>query len=158
MDTQHEQVPSVQEEAKKAFRPLRPRVLWSIVRSAGLVESTMGFVILFVICPLVVRLSEPSVTSFGDATWYIFTIVSTIGLGDFTCVTIPGRIATFVFSVYSIFYIALITGAVVSVSSERLRMQRDESVADLIDRLEHLPELSKEELTELSDKIKRYRR
>jgi voltage-gated potassium channel len=66
--------------------------------------------------------------------------------------------ATVVLSLYSIFFLALITGAVVTACSERLQEQRNGSIAQFLDRLERLPELSKEELTELSEQVKRFNR
>ena len=65
------------------------------------------------------------------------------------------RGAAIVLSVYSVFFLALITGVVVSYCSERMAARRDESVAQFIDQLEHLPELSRDELAELSEKVKR---
>ena len=85
----------------------------------------------------------------------MFQVVTTIGLGDFTCTSLLGRGAAIVLSVYSVFFLALITGVVVSYCSERMNARRDESVAQFIDQLEHLPELSRDELAELSEKVKR---
>lgn len=75
-------------------------------------------------------------------------------LGDFTCTSLVGRGAAIVLSVYSVFFLALVTGAVVSYCQERMAARRDESVAHFIDQLEHLPELSRVELAGLSEKVK----
>ncbi|MBR2682101.1 MAG: two pore domain potassium channel family protein [Atopobiaceae bacterium] len=136
-------------------RPLKPRIFWTIVRVAGLMPMTVGFAALFGLCAIIVAAVEQSVASVADAAWYLFTVVTTIGFGDFTCNTVVGRLATVVLSIYSIFYIALLTAAVVSYCSERLRLRRNESVAAFIDKLERLPEMSHEELVELSEQIKR---
>ena len=86
----------------------------------------------------------------------MFQVVTTIGLGDYTCVSVVGRVVAIVLSVYSVFFLALITGAVVSYCQERMRAQRNESVAKFIDQLEHLPERSHEELVALSEKVKKF--
>ena len=88
----------------------------------------------------------------------MFQVVTTIGLGDYTCVSVAGRICAILLSVYSVFYLALITGAVVSYCQERLKAHQNESAAHFIDQLEHLPELSHEELVDLSKKVKRIHR
>lgn len=136
-------------------RPFRFRALGPIIRAAGLGPWTASFVMLFVIASMTLAMAEPGVRGLGDAAWILFQAVSTIGFGDIAVNSIPGRAAVVLLSVYSIFYLALITGAVVSFCQERMRASRDESVARFIDQLEHLPELSHEELVDLSQKVKR---
>ena len=54
------------------------------------------------------------------------------------------------------FFFALITSVVVSYCLERMRAHRDESIAHFIDKLEHLSDLSKEELDELSEQVRKF--
>lgn len=142
------------QQAKRS--DLKIRAILLIVRAARLVPWTAVFVVLFLLGSLVVYLSEPGIATYGDSAWLLFQIVTTIGLGDFTCTTHIGRITVVLLSVYSVFFFALITSGAVSYCLERMRAHRDESVANFIYQLEHLPELSKEELAELSEKIKRF--
>lgn len=134
---------------------LRPRVLWSVIKAAGLVPATVSFAITFVICACVVSAVEPGVGGLANAAWFLFTVVTTIGLGDYTCVTVVGRLTTVVLSIYSVFFLALITGAVVSYCNEIMKAKRNESVAQFLHELEHLPELSHDELVQLSNRVKR---
>ena len=135
--------------------PMKFRAIGPIIKAAGLVPWTVMFAILFIISSIVVVIAEPGITTFRDSAWVMFQVVTTIGLGDFTCVTFLGRIFTVILSVYSVLYLALITGAVVSYCTERMRHRRDKSIAHFIDQLEHLPELSHEELVDISRKVKR---
>lgn len=137
-------------------QPLRFRAIGPIIRAAGLVPWTVAFVILFAAATLLVSISEPEIGGLQNSAWLMFQVVTTIGLGDYTCTSIVGRIVAILISVYSIFFLALITGAVVSYCSERMNARRDASVAHFIGQLEHLPELSPEELAELSEKVKRF--
>lgn len=137
---------------------LKIRTIWLIIRAAGLVSWTVAFVVLFLIASILVAAFEPGIGGFGNAAWLMFQVVTTIGLGDYTCVSVAGRICAILLSVYSVFYLALITGAVVSYCQERMRARRNASVAQFIDRLQHLPELSHEELVELSEKVKEFDR
>ena len=134
---------------------LKIRAILLIVRAARLVPWTAVFVVLFLLGSLVVYLSEPGIATYGDSAWLLFQVVTTIGLGDFTCTTHIGRITVVLLSVYSVFIFALITSGAVSYCLERMRARRDESVTSFIYQLEHLPDLSKEELAELSERIKR---
>ena len=135
--------------------PLRLRTVWPVIRAAGLLPWTVAFAVLFVVASFLVAEFEPGVGGFGNAAWLMFQVVTTIGLGDYTCASLVGRVAAVVLSVYSVLFLALITGAVVSYCQERMNARRDASVAHFLDQLEHLPELSQDELAELSEKVKK---
>lgn len=141
-------------DTQNASQALKFRVILPIIRAAGLVPWTFVFVLLFVLSSLVLSFSEPGIGDFLDAAWFLFQVVTTIGLGDYTCTTVAGRLATIVMSVYAVFFLALITGVLVSYCSERMKIRTNESVAAFLDRLERLPELSHEELVELSEQVK----
>lgn len=136
--------------------PLRFRAIWPVIRAAGLVPWAITFVVLFLVVSLIVSTVEPAIGGFTNAAWLMFQVVTTIGLGDFTCTSIVGRVAAIVLSVYSVFFLALITGAVVTYCGERMNARRDASAAQFLDRLEHLPELSPEELATLSEQVKQF--
>ena len=57
-------------------------------------------------------------------------------------------------SAYSVFFVALVAGAVVSYCQKRMRVRRDESMAHFLDQLEHLPDHTPEELGDLSEKVR----
>ena len=138
--------------------PLRPRVFWTIVRVSGLLPMTITFITLFVLASFAITLVEPGLARVGDAAWFLFTVITTIGLGDFTCTTLVGRLIAVGLSIYSVFYLAIITGTIVSYCNERMRLQRDESVAAFVDKLCRLPEMSHDELVDLSERIKKMRK
>ena len=138
--------------------PLKFRAIGPVIRAAGLATWTIMFVALFLLASTIVWLSEPGIETLENSAWLMFQVVTTIGLGDFTCVSLAGRAAAVVLSTYSVLYLALITGAVVSYCQERMHARRNASVAHFLDQLEHLPELSHDELVELSEAAKRYSR
>ena len=140
---------------ENSVRPfLNFRVIGLVIRASGLGPWTVIFAVLFLASSVIVSMFEPEVGGIGNSMWLMFQVVTTIGLGDFTATSFVGRAAAVVLSVYSVFFLALITGVVVSFCSERMRARRGESIAHFLDQLEHLPELSTEELTELSEKVK----
>ena len=141
---------------KPTEQPMKFRTIWPVIRAAGLVPWTGLFAVLFLAASVIVAAFEPAIGSFTNAAWLMFQVVTTIGLGDFTCTSLVGRGAAIVLSVYSVFFLALITGVVVSYCGERMRARRDESIAHFIDQLEHLPELSHDELAALSEKVKKF--
>lgn len=143
------------QKQEKAPHLLRPHILWTVMRVSGIMPTMLTFIGVFLLGCVVIDVVEPGINGFGDAAWFLYVVVITIGLGDYTCVTVIGRLVTVLISMYSVFVLALLTGAVVSYCNERLRAQRDESVAAFIDQLQRLPELSHEELVEISERVKR---
>ena len=117
----------------------RIRMISPILKATGLVHATVVFIITFLV-------------------WFCFQAVTTIGFGDVVITSPVARIVTVVLSLYSFFYVAVITGAVVGVCQEMLKVRFGLSVAALIDKIEHLHELSPAELEELSKQVKKVHR
>ena len=139
--------------AKKNFPYFR--IVRTVLKSSGLGNACVVFLAIFFICAALVRLFDSSITHAGDALWYCFQVVTTIGFGDVTVTSPVARIVSVVLSIISVFFIAIITGVAVNVTTEVMKAQKNESVAVMLDKLEHLPSLSKEELAELSEQIKK---
>ena len=60
-------------------------------------------------------------------------------------------------TIYSLFVVAIATGVVVNFYTQMVEMQREETLAMFMDQLERLPELSREELENISRKVRRFR-
>ncbi len=144
-------------EEKKAKQGFRYRLIFSIIRNSGLGYATVVFLVLFFACAAIVTLVEPGVESYFDAVWFCFQAVTTIGFGDIVIVTSFARISTMVLSLFAVFCVAVLTGAVVSYCNEVSRNRLDESVMRFMDKLERLPEMSKEELEDISEKVRKIR-
>lgn len=78
--------------------------------------------------------------------------------GDITAVTILGRAMSIFLSICSILIIAVVPGIITSYYIESTKLKEKESIAKFLDDLEHLPELSKEDLQSLSEKVKKFNR
>lgn len=132
----------------------RLRMVGKIVRQAGLGHITAVFFAIFLVCSLVIWLGCPQIATFGDALWLCFESVTTIGYGDLPTSGIVCRVAIVLLSVTSIFYLAVITGVVVAYCNELIQSQSKQTVAKMAHDLEHLDELTPEELRELSVKAR----
>lgn len=133
------------------------RTLLDILRSAGFGPISCIFLIVFMVCSTVVWLSDPAANSLGDGMWFSFQAVSTIGFGDVLATSPVARIATVVLSAFSIFYIALVTGIVVSYCNAMVKQRQEGTLYNFMDKLERLDKLSPEELAELSSKVRDFR-
>lgn len=63
-------------------------------------------------------MNEPKFENFGDALWYCFAVVTTIGFGDYAASTIIGRILTVILGLYGLVVVAIITSVVVNFYNE----------------------------------------
>ena len=101
-----------------AFARIDMPTLKKIVRKTYAAEILFGIVLLIVAFSLVLPYLEEGITTFTDALWYCFAIVTTIGFGDFSAVTPLGRILSVILGLYGIIVVALITSIVVNFYGE----------------------------------------
>lgn len=99
---------------------------------------------------------EPGIDTWGDALWYCFVASTTIGFGDICAVTRAGRIITVLVAAYGILMTAMVPGVVVSYYMEYLKVREKETISVFLEKLERLPELSKDELFKLSQRIREF--
>lgn len=132
------------------------KILRSIMRRTKADEILSGFLIYTLITSLLIWLSEPGITSYSDALWYCYSVISTAGFGDVTVVTIFAKALSVLLTVYSILTIAIITGVVVNYYSEIVEAKKRETATMFLNQLERLPELSREELETLSNEVKKF--
>ncbi len=132
----------------------RGRMFWSIIKRTNADKIIYGFAVYFFISCAVIMLVEPGIHRYGEAVWYSFSVITTIGFGDFTAVTVIGRVASILLGLYGVIVLALIPGIVATYYMEIVKLKAKESTEVFLYQLEHLEDLSKEELKELSGKIK----
>ena len=73
---------------------------------------------------------EPQITSFWDAMWYCFTVITTIGFGDFVAVTIVGRLLTVILGIYGIVVVAILTSVIVNFYNEVSAKERARDIIE----------------------------
>ena len=132
------------------------RLLFMSFRMAGVDKFFYSFVVFFVVIAVALRFAEPSIATFGDSLWYCFAVVTTVGFGDIAAVSHVGRILTLILSLFSTGAIAVFTAVITSFFLDLGKARASDSAKSFIDDLEHLPELSKEELEQLSSRVKTF--
>ena len=134
----------------------RSKMIKNILKRTGAMKILYGYIVLFLLIAFGIMVVEPDINSYCGSVWYCFSVITTIGFGDVIAVTLIGRILTIVLSIYSILVIAIIPGILTSYYIESIKMKSNESMEKFMYDLERLPELSKEELEELSEKVKQF--
>lgn len=136
----------------------KTRLLKMVFKQTGALQLLISYIIVFATVSVGVWIVEPHIDSLFDSVWYCFSVATTIGFGDITAVTFLGRAMSIFLSVCSVLIIAVVPGIITSYYIESTKLKANESSAKFIDDLEHLPELSKEELAQLSEKVKNFHR
>ena len=135
----------------------RLKVLAGILKRTRADKILVGFIVFLFAVAAVIELAEPDINRYGDAVWYCYAVISTAGFGDVVAVTFIGKICSALLTVYAIFVTAIVTGVVVNFYTQMVEMQRKETIALFMDQLERLPELSREELESISQKVRKLR-
>ncbi len=132
----------------------RWRMMKMIIRNTYADKVLYQFLVGYFISAGVIWLVEPEITRYPDALWYLFAAASTVGFGDITAVTLIGRILTVYVAISGILVVAIVPAVIINYYQEVLQTRQRETVTEFMDKLEHLPELSREELEEISEKVK----
>ena len=133
------------------------KLFWTVVKRVHMDKMVYAFLISMLAVAAIIMVVEPEINTYGDALWYTFVACTTIGFGDFAAVTTIGRIVTVYIALNEIVMVAVVPGVVVSYYLEVVHRRENEKLMEVLDKLEHLPELSKEELQAISNEIKELR-
>lgn len=133
------------------------RILRMILRKTHADRLVLGFLGFLLAAAAVIWAVEPNITTYRDALWYCYAVISTSGFGDLVAVTFLGRVCSVLVTIYSIFVVGIVTGVVVSYFQQSVQVQYEDSKVRFLDKLERLPELSKEELEEMAAKARKLR-
>ena len=136
------------------MKPLR-RIGKLLVRT-GAIKIFGAYVVVLIIGGILLTFIEPQVHGIFEGFYYCFVASTTIGFGDIVPVTAWGRIITIVVTLVGLMAVAMVPGVVVAYYTEYLKIREKETAATFLEKLERLPELSKEELSELSEKVKEF--
>lgn len=133
------------------------KLLAKIFKQTGASKVIIGFLIMIAVSSLILVLAEPEIKTYGDALWYCYAVVTTVGFGDIVVSGVVAKIISVILSISAIFTIAIITGVAMNFFNQLIKLQEKGSLSTIVDKLENLENLSKEELGELSRAVKKYR-
>ncbi len=130
------------------------KILRGVLKKTHANSIILGFIVFVLVCGLIIFIVDPDVKSYWDALWYLYSVTFTVGLGDVTVSAVIAKICSVLVSVYALFVTALATGVVVSFYNRCVEQQYKDTREAILDKLSRLPELSKEELEAISEKVK----
>jgi len=101
-------------------------VLFKVAEKTHAGEIISGLILVMILASSVLPFIEPGIVTFGDAMWYCFAIVTTIGFGDMFATTTLGRMISVVVGIYGIIIVALITSIIVNIYEEQKSKDKSE--------------------------------
>ena len=101
-----------------SFSEIQMGVLLKIIRKTFAAEILAGLLLLIVTFSYIFYDLEPGMATYGDALWYCFAVVTTIGFGDFSAIIPLTRILSVILGIYGIIVVALITSIIVNFYNE----------------------------------------
>lgn len=134
------------------------KTFWNVIKRLHFEKIVIGFILMFFLTSVVITVCEPEVQTFRDGMWYTFVACTTIGFGDISAGTFLGRIFTMIITVYEIVIVAVLSGVIVSYYLEVIRIRDKEAFQSMLDKLVRVTELSPEELKEIEDKAKEFKK
>lgn len=133
------------------------RILGGVFKRTGADRVLLSYLLFVFADALVILLVEPGIHRYGDALWYCYAVLSTAGFGDIVAATLVGKLCSVALTAYSLFALAILTAVVVNYFTQIIEIRQKNTLAAFMDRLERLPELTPEELEELSKNVHRFR-
>ena len=79
-----------------------------------------------------------SITTFGDAIWWAFVTMSTVGYGDLYPITATGKVVAVMMMVVGVALLGLVSGTLVSALLDRIRGEEHDEIATLLNRIDGL--------------------
>ncbi len=134
------------------------RMMRMIIRGTYADKILYQFLIGYFISAFVICMIEPNINTYIDSLWYLFAAATTVGFGDFAAVTLIGRLITIYVAISGMLLVAVVPAVLINYYQETIQTRQRETVTAFLDQLENLPELSKEELAEISEQVKNMRK
>ena len=108
---------------------MKLNILLNIIRETYVLEILLGLLLMIIACSSIMSTLEPNMENYGDALWYCFALVTTIGFGDISATTLVGRVLSVFLGIYGIVVVALITSVIVNFYGEMKRNHADDQTA-----------------------------
>ena len=137
---------------RKAFR-----ILGNIMRNTGADKILAAYMVFVFLDAFLIWIFEPTFLTYGDSLWYCYAVISTAGFGDVVVTMFIPKLLSVLLTACSLLVIAIVTGVVVNFYTQVMDIRNKETIEAFFDRIEHLPEMSEEELKELSERVKNFR-
>ena len=115
---------------REAFSKIHFATLKDVIKKTYALEIMLGLVSLIISFSFIFHMSEN--ISYGDALWYSFAIITTIGFGDVSVTSPLSRVLSVILGIYGIIVVAVLTSIIVNFYNETkyIGKKHDEKPSD----------------------------
>jgi voltage-gated potassium channel len=114
------------------------------------------YLVVYFVMSMLIWYFDPDIHNISDALWFTFASVTTIGYGDLVAGGVMARVLTVILTIYTMAVVAIFTGIIAGFFVELVKMKAKESAWKFMNDLQRLPEMSHEELVEMSERAKEF--
>lgn len=125
-------------------KTLKLHLIGNIIKKTMVYEIILSLLILIILCSLYFTIVEPAMTSYVDALWYSFSVITTIGFGDVYVTTTFGRILSVILGISGIVVVALFTSVIVNMYNELNRRREDKKTQELQKQIDEIEKVQEE--------------
>ena len=108
------------------FSRMKLKAMYRIIKKTFAIEILYGLFVLIIASSFILYIMEESIPTFGDALWYCFAIVTTIGFGDVVAKTEVGRLLSVLLGIYGLIVVAVLTSIIVNFYNETTQKEKEE--------------------------------
>ncbi|SDL94849.1 potassium channel family protein [Sediminibacillus halophilus] len=135
----------------------RYKQLFAILRTNGLDRVLTVSILLIFTSTIIVRYVEPNIDSFMDGLWWSIVTTTTVGYGDISPSTAPGRLIAIVLMLIGIGIIGMLTGSITTffVKEKKTNHPTVEFIQNQLDRFDNLTYSEMKQLALLVNELKK---
>ena len=114
------------------------------------------YLVVYFITSLLIWAFDDDIKDISDALWFTFASVTTIGYGDLVAYSVVARVLTVLLTIYSMAVVAIFTGIIAGFFMSIVKTESHAIAREFLSNLRRLPDMSHEELVEISERAKRF--
>lgn len=133
-------------------KTLKLHIISNIIKKTMVYEIILSLLILIILCSVYFTVVEPAMTSYVDALWYSFSVITTIGFGDVYVTTTFGRILSVILGISGIVVVALFTSIIVNFYNEVNKRREDKKIQKIESEIKQIEESNEKVETSKEDK------
>lgn len=116
------------------FSRIQLKEMTKILKKTYALEVLYGLVVLVISFSFIFYTLEPGMVNYGDALWFSFATITTIGYGDIVVTSYITRTLAVILGIYGILVVAIITSVVVNFYNETKNKKEDDEIENTSDK------------------------
>lgn len=113
------------------FSRIKLRTMTKIIRKTYAVEVLYGMFVLIIASSFIFYIFEEDIATYGDALWYSFAVVTTIGFGDLKVTGTISRILSVLLGIYGLIVVAVLTSIIVNFYNETSKKEEENNKKEI---------------------------